>query len=389
MLSRIHRLWFFLLLALIGLSCAPSDESRSSANDPVDDDEARVNPLPAPKTINEPPKDRIDKVLDHIRKRELRTDNGFWTIFHGILGMGPDEAMLLDPQTGTHTKAIDYLAGGNEVRGLEFRPTADGVEVETMAGSIIGQGHQDQFVAEMAEWDLPKDKKFKVDGRDYTFEDFIRQAEAHASLTTKSTPGPDPLELTWTIVIVSKYYGPDHRWTNNRGEKLSVEDLARYELGQPIADSPVCGGTHRLFGLTWAYYLHRQAGGKKEGIWKQVADTITDYENRAHQFQNPDGSFSTDYLKSPGDDRNIQLRLATSGHIFEWLALAMTNDELQQPWVQKAAEALTSMILENMDRSLDSGALYHAAHGLEMYRARLWGPPGNHKLPIPPPPHDP
>src|SRR5438552_3676403 len=215
MASREHRFWgFFLLalfgavvLALVGLSCAPGDDPTASGN-ASGNEETRPSTAPPPMEIPEARKGRIDTVLKHIRERMLLTDHSFWTIFHGILGMGPDDAMLLDPQTKKRIKAIDYIAEGGEVRGLEFRPTADGVEVETMPGSIIGQGHLDQFVAEMAEWDLPKDKKFKVDTQDYTFEDFIRQAKAHASLTTKPFPGPDPLELTWTIVIVSKYYGP-------------------------------------------------------------------------------------------------------------------------------------------------------------------------------------
>jgi hypothetical protein len=386
MLTKVKRIWFVLPLLVISLSCAPGVENGYS-DDPAD---AIENPSKAPAPISIPAghKDRIDTVLKHVRQRDLFPDHAFWTIFHGILGVGPDDAMILDPGTKKRTKAIDYLASGGEVNGLEFTPTADGVEVVTMPGSIIGQGHQDQFVAEMAEWDLPRNKKFMVNGTEYTFDDFIRQARAHASLTTKSFPGPDPLELTWTIVIVSKYYGPEHRWTNNRGEKLSVEDMARYELSQPIADSPVCGGTHRLFGLTWAYYLHRNAGGKKEGVWKQVADTITDYENRAHQLQNPDGSFSTRYLAGPDNDPNTQIRIATTGHILEWLALAMTDEQLRQPWVEKAADALALMVLENSFRDLDAGSLYHGAHGLELYRARLWGPPGSHKLPIPLPPKD-
>src|SRR5205807_1025477 len=140
-----------------------------------------------------------------------------------------DDAMILDPTTKKRIKAIDYIADGGDVNGLEFVPTPDGVEVVTRPGSITYQGHQDQFVAEMAEWDLPRDKKFMVDGKEYTFDDFIRQSRAHASLTTKSFQGLDPLELTWTIVIVSKYYGPDYRCTNNRGEKLPVADMANYE----------------------------------------------------------------------------------------------------------------------------------------------------------------
>jgi hypothetical protein len=326
-------------------------------------------------------------VLKHIHQRDLLTDHGFWTIFHGILGMGPDDAMLLDLGTNKRVKAIDYIASGAPVRGLEFVPTADGLEVTTMPMSVIGQGHQDQFVAEMAEWDLPRDKKFVVNGRDYTFDDFIRQVRAHASLRYNEAEG-NPLELTWTIVIVSKYYGTDYHWTNSRGEKLSVEDMARYELSQPIGEGAACGGTHRLWGLTWAYHLHRRAGGKKEGVWKEIADAIANYEKRAKETQNPDGSFSTRYLDGPGNEQDSTLRIATTGHIFEWLALAMTDSQLREPWVEKAADALTLMILEKSFESLDGGSLYHAAHGLELYRARLWGKPGSHVLSIPLPPND-
>jgi hypothetical protein len=371
--------FLFLLASLTAVSCAPVDDPRSAAADAGQDDSANVEPLPPPVALPQARKDRIDMVLEHIRKRDLRTDHAFWTIFHGILGMGPDHAMLIDPATNKRVKALDYLASGNDVRGLDFIPTPDGIEVRTMPGSITGQGHQDQFVAEIGEWGIPRTMKFVVNGKDYTFDDFIREARAHASVTRND-------ELSWTIVIVSQFYGPDHHWTNNRSESLTVEDMARYELNQPIATSPVCGGTHRLFGLTWAYHLHRKAGGKKTGVWKDVADTIADYEGQARRFQNPDGSFSTNYLDGPGNDPDPQLRLATTGHILEWLALAMTDAELRQSWVEKAADALTLMILNNIDQPLDGGALYHAAHGLELYRARLW--PSGQPLPFPLPPKD-
>ena len=37
-----------------------------------------------------------------------------------------------------------------------------------------GQGHQDQFVAEMAQWGMKPDAKFTIEGKDYTFLDFVR-----------------------------------------------------------------------------------------------------------------------------------------------------------------------------------------------------------------------
>ncbi len=373
-----YLVWLFAAVALAGFSCAPSDDSASS-----DEFSSTVQngEKPAPLIIPEAHKDRIDTVLKHIQSRDLRTDNGFWTIFHGILGMGPENAMLKDADTGKKIKAIDYIAEGSNVRGMEFFPTPDGLDVRTWEGTGVGQGHQDQFIAEMAQWGLPKDRKFLVKGTAYTFNDFIRNAKARARVT-------DNQELSWAVLIVGQFYGPNYHWTNSAGEKISVEDMVHYELNQPIADSPVCGGTHRLFGITWVYHLHRAQGGKKEGVWKEAAETIADYVGRARRYQNPDESFSTSYLKEPGDVPDSQLRLASTGHVLEWLSLALADQELRQPWVEKAADALAKMILENSNNPLDGGALYHAAHGLHLYRARLWGEADSHGPPLPPPPKD-
>ena len=69
----------------------------------------------------------------------------------------------------------------------------------------------------------------------------------------------------------------------------------------------------------------------------------------------------------------------------EWLALALTKQELAADWVQDAANALVLMILDNQHDPIEGGALYHAVHGLHIYRARMFGTeaPG---LLMPPPP---
>jgi hypothetical protein len=186
-------------------------------------------------------------------------------------------------------------------------------------------------------------------------------------------------ELSWAIVIVSEFYGTDHAWTNSFNEKLTLEDCIRYELNQPIERSAACGGTHRLFGLTWALHRHLQKGGKRTGVWKDVETTLAKFKEAARKHQNKDGSFSTEYLAGPGNQQNVDRRINTTGHIVEWLALCMTEDELREPWMQEAVSALSTMILES-ERSaleggtlLDAGSLYHAAHGLNIYYARLFG----------------
>ena len=72
--------------------------------------------------------------------------------------------------------------------------------------------------------------------------------------------------------------------------------------------------------------------------------------------------------------------------MLEWLSLALTDEEIRQPWVEDAASVLAKMILDNQNNPIDGGALSHATHGLYIYRARVFGVPGPAGLTIPLPP---
>ncbi len=359
-----------LSLALLALAwgCAPTEDPAVSERK----DDLKVLPLPTPVDVPKPlpvPEglsDRIQTAVKSVRDRDLLTTNSFWTVFHGILGIGPD-VMLVNPDTKARTNAVEYICKGGEIRGLQFLPTRHGLDVRT--GPIFeGQGHQDQFIAEMAQWGMPIDTKFIVGGKDFTYEDFVRHSLARVSLHANQ-------ELSWAILIISQYRSTNLTWTNEAGETLRFEDIVRYELDQPI-DSAACGGTHRLFGLTWAYHLHMNRGGQQTGVWNDVVAKIEQQKKRARQYQNTDGSFSTKYLAGPGQAKEVQPRIGSTGHVLEWLSLALSNAELRETWVQDAANALSLLILDNQDQSIESGAMYHAAHGLQIYQARLSGAKG-------------
>src|SRR5262249_48632762 len=149
-----------------------------------------------------------------------------------------------------------------------------------------------------------------------------------------------------------------------------------------------CGGTHRLFGLTWAYHLHLINGGKEEGVWKEVPEKVAKYRDIARKLQNGDGSFSTDFFRGPRNAPDKQLRIHTTGHTLEWLALALPEEELQEEWLQNAANALALMILEQQGAPIEGGSLYHAVHGLLIYYARVydrkWLGPNDPFIPLPP-----
>jgi hypothetical protein len=354
-----------ILPALWCASCAPGDADRPAVESRV----VEATPPPVHATPIAPAnpdrlRERLDLAIDQVRRRDLLTTNGFWTVFHGILGLGPS-VTLLNPETKQRVNAVDYICNGGAVRSMRFLPTEDGLDVET-GERFVSQGHQDQFVAEMAQWNMAPDRRFHVLGKDYTFMDFIRHSKMRARVTAEQ-------ELSWTILILAQYLGTDIEWTNRAGEKLHFEDLIRYELKQSM-DTAACGGTHRLFGLNWAYNLHLRKGGKTEGVWAEVAAMLARHKELARGYQNADGSFSTSFFRERGNVPDMQLRINTTGHTLEWLALALTDAELHQPWVENAVNALAVMFLDIQNKPMEGGSLYHATHGLLLYYARVYGP---------------
>jgi len=353
------------LLALACTGCPPAPPPVNTAP-------------PAPTSVAvDPLKVRMEEAFDLVIKRKLDPSHGFWTIFHGILGLGP-EIDLYDPKTGKPTmKALDHIRLGLEMPGLRFDNRGQGLDVFTATDKdrFFAQGHQDQFVAEMAQWGVPKTLPFKVDGKDYTFADFVAYTKYRASVTRKQ-------ELAWALLIIAEYEGTNLNWTNQYNETLTVEDIVSYELNSPldpeeaikIGQLPLaCGGTHRLFGLSWALHIHLTNGGKLTGIWKKTAERLETLKTTAKNTRNADGSLSTNYLFKKGEEANPGLRLSTTGHTFEWLALALTDKELREPWVEEAASYLTKLIMDLKQDPVEGGSLYHAVHGLLIYYARVYG----------------
>src|SRR5262249_6083317 len=147
-----------------------------------------------------------EAALEDVHNRDLRTDNGFWTIFHGILGMGP-ATTLYDPATKQRVNALDEICKGRDLTGLQFQETPYGVDVITKVGTGTFQGHQDQFIAEMAQWGMDPKRLITVNGKQHKFEDFIDHSLAEASVTQKQ-------ELSWAVLIAAQYRGTDYRWKN-------------------------------------------------------------------------------------------------------------------------------------------------------------------------------
>ena len=118
---------------------------------------------------------------------------------------------------------------------------------------------------------------------------------------------------------------------------------------------------------------HLEQQGKLTGTWKTADEKIQQAIQLARKYQNPDGSFSTAYLASRRTSVDLSENLGTTGHVLEFLVLAMSDKQLDQPWVKRAVARLVKIFELTKTVDLECGKLYHAAHGLALYRDRLYG----------------
>jgi hypothetical protein len=319
---------------------------------------------------------RIDAALAHARDARLLDGNvqGAWQVVHGVLAFGPDFPLAVKGRT---LPALEHLLGGGSLTGWKLRPGDPGVVAIVEEGSTMGQGHPDQWLGYLSQCGVasgtatglvggvPLDTPLVVGGKRFTVADLLAQAKHDIR------PGQ---EATWTLMALSAWLPPDASWTSGSGEEWTTERVVAMEAAADVF-SAACGGAHRAYGLAVALDAHRRAtGAEPTGGWAEAASVLDDLVDRARRFQQPDGSFSVHSFERPGTSPDVFARLGATGHVFEVLALTLEDDRLDEPWVTRAADRLVTLLEHTADLDVECGALYHAAHGLAIYRRRICSP---------------
>ncbi|MGA0040957.1 MAG: hypothetical protein ACO3NZ_14020, partial [Pirellulales bacterium] len=188
------------------------------------------------------------------------------------------------------------------------------------------------------------------------------------------------VELTFTLIALSHYLQTNEEWTSREGDTWNLERLVEEELAQPIRTA-ACGGTHRLFALSYAAQRRLEATGSLDGAFKRADKFVREYQVFAlSKLQNPDGSFSTEWFKYPADrSDDIDRKVQTTGHILEWLVASSDQPMLYHPRVVHATSFLARALASDPNREWKIGPMGHALHALTVYQERAWGTvhPGN------------
>jgi hypothetical protein len=196
-------------------------------------------------------------------------------------------------------------------------------------------------------------------------------------------------EASWSIIALSTHLDSiDMKWTAMDGQEWNVEKLVSMEagpiydeaMGQQMINLGACGGTHRLIGLAIALNNYRAQHPELEddqlvGGWAAAHRRIQWAISQARANQLPSGAFSIHFFQRAANSASIDEHLAATGHTLEFLSFALSKEQLEQVWVRRAVAYLCRLLERTKHIDLECGSLYHAAHGLVLYRMKVYGEP--------------
>ncbi len=324
---------------------------------------------------------RLDSVLaSNQESRRLSNDvQGAWQILHGVLAYGME--FKIQTSEGM-VPAVEYLLRGGSVKGFTLRsgdrfdmvenrsvsvtddPTLNrGIRADLDPGTKLGQGHRDQWLAYLASCHLPIDQVVQTLDGPRRVDAWLRQIEWDVPLNFEQ-------EYSWTLMALVPYRETSHRWTARDGQDYSIETLLASEVDRFSPES-ACGGSHRLFAIATALNKRKAEGKAIDGIWETAQEMVDLAIEQAIEYQNSDGTFSSNYFERPGWTRDLSAELGSTGHTLEFIVLAGTDEQISDPSVVRAAEAVCRILEQTSHLDLECGALYHALSGLRIYRSRL------------------
>jgi hypothetical protein len=307
-------------------------------------------------------RDKIRKVLSHYRTRQLNTrDHTPWEVMHAFVAFNTETRIRRDGPNGPAENAIAWMLQGGRFRGQQMlilhrgRPQAqEGVGV---------QGHPGQLLAILAQSRVAAETPMPIDGKELTVHDLIDEE----MLTCRAGS-----ELTFKLIALSHYLQTDAEWRSRDGQTWSIPRLIQAEIKAPIRGA-ACGGTHRLFGITYAYQVRALEGQPVDGEFARARQYIESYQRYAFSLQNPDGSFSTEWFARRGNRADLDRKLQTTGHILEWLVQSLSDEQLRDPAAVKSVDFLATSLADEPNRPWSIGPLGHALHALVMYDERAFG----------------
>jgi hypothetical protein len=311
--------------------------------------------------------DLVDTAINCVKNKEVRTDHYTpWEVMHAMIPFGK-ALEVYDAEQGMKVNGIRWLLERATFDGKRiFQPVEGGIASWDSGQHFQVQDHPDQYLAKLGRAGVALDEKVIIDGQTYTIADMVNAAQL--AITPEQ-------EVSWSLTAFILYLGLDAKWKNSAGMEFDIPMVLKMEVEAEPTEG-ACGGTHGLFALAHAVNQMRKAGRTLDGPWQEAVEKIERYKQIAFEWQDDAGCFSARFFRMPARPTSDDYLLFSTGHSLEFLALACTNQEIGGSKMRKAVEVTARKLLENLDKDLRKGTLYHAVDGLLLYRQRIAGKVG-------------
>lgn len=301
------------------------------------------------------------QAVDTTARRMLSTEQHTpWQMMHALLGLRHDFQLLHKDQT---VSGLDWICQGQTFDSeYWFEKTKFGGRAHPYNRPYAFEGHANQFLAILSMCGVELDQQFGTSSGPVTMRSMIEHTKMAIDLQKD--------EPTWTLWALSRYLPPDARWRNYKGEIWSIERLVQEQTARPMTGAP-CGGTHSLFALAHARNVYLRQGNPLRGVWLQAEYKIRKYISTARSQQNSNGTLSSNYFRGRQYNPDFNKRMASAGHVLEFLMIALPQEELQARWVRRAIEATASDLMRNRKAYVKCSPLYHSVNALNIYLDRV------------------
>ena len=281
-----------------------------------------------------------------------------WAVMHALIAFGSDYELV---HGQSRVNAIGWMCHNGTCRTQRMFTPKGRSFIPNVGGGV--QGHEGQFLAILAQSNVPLDYPIQIGASKFKVEDLVRYEMA----TCK-----EKSELTFKLIGLSYYLDSNKQWKANDGKIWSIPKLIQEELAQPVNGS-ACGGTHRLMGFSFSVRQRQLQNQPINGQYARAAKFVREYVAYTLRLQNPDGSFSTDWYEGRANEPNDERKVQTSGHMLEWLMFTLTDEEIKQPKIALGIEFLLSKIYDKRDQKWPIGPRGHATRAVALYHERMTG----------------
>ncbi|MDO4570949.1 MAG: hypothetical protein Q4D38_11230 [Planctomycetia bacterium] len=222
-------------------------------------------------------------------------------------------------------------------------------------------------------------------GRETTAEDIEERKRARKAFNVQNLVAFEQQncragrDLSQTLIGLSYYLSFSDVWLNSDKEPWNLEKILYYELQRPMqAGDP--SGTNQLLGLIYAVrcWKMRNAGAPTQGEFLRAERYLEKFREFAYSIQNSEGCWHPKFFLQKGSDpKNPLGMLVAGGHILRWLVAATPMEELDDPRLSRAVDAVERMLREHLTQWDPSSASQReiegvaaALHALEVFEKR-------------------